>query len=188
MLRFSHSLGDNAELRPANVADAPALFACVDGARDALSPWLPWVKDMRSTVDAGAFMRDAQLLHLELRALYASIWVGDALVGLACLDPIDLATQNAFLGWWLAPEARGRGIAGRAAAAMRDEAFARWRLDEVLAKMLPTNHASAVLAERLGLVADPVFGQREPAERIYRQSYADWSRAHIAPSQSPDAT
>jgi RimJ/RimL family protein N-acetyltransferase len=45
------------QLRPLQVDDAETLFALVDGSRDTLSQWLPWVDNTRSAADSLAFIQ-----------------------------------------------------------------------------------------------------------------------------------
>ena len=55
------------------------------------------------------------------------------------------------IGWWLAPEMQGRGLAREAAAAVRDEAFNRLRAPSVVARIQPANAASLAVARAIGL-------------------------------------
>ena len=55
------------------------------------------------------------------------------------------------IGWWLAAEFWRRGLAGEAAAAVRDDAFARVGAPSVVARLQPDNHGSAGVARRIGM-------------------------------------
>lgn len=179
MLEFRCDLGGGLELRPAAVAHTHALFGAIDGDRAALGRWLPWVKEVTSPVHSGTFLRDAVLLSADLKAFYVSLWVEDRLVGMASLDPI-VVPRTASLGWWLVSSMRGRGFATRAAAALRDEAFGRWNLDEVEAYMARDNVASQGVAERIGLVSDRALGQstERPHEERYSMTREVWGASY----------
>ena len=58
---------------------------------------------------------------------------------------------QAEIGWSLAPEARGRGIASEAAAALLDLGFGELGFHRIDAKLDALNTASAGLCERLGM-------------------------------------
>jgi RimJ/RimL family protein N-acetyltransferase len=58
------------------------------------------------------------------------------------------------LGWRLAREAWGRGLASEAARAARDDAFARLRLPELISIIHPENARSRRLATRLGMAVE----------------------------------
>jgi RimJ/RimL family protein N-acetyltransferase len=65
------------------------------------------------------------------------------------LDPTEYE-----IGWWLAPEAWGRGLACEGGAAMRDEAFGALEAPSIVARIQPTNTRSIAVAERIGLRYD----------------------------------
>ncbi len=176
MIEFRHSLGPDLELRPAQVAHTAPMFAAIDAHRDALGAWLPWVANVTEPVHTATFLRDAMQLWSRMEAVYASLWSGGAFVGMACLDPVSLGQSRAALGWWVIPPARGQGFATRAAMALRDEAFGRWNLQLVEARMSPRNEASRAVAERLGLVTDGhvVHTPPAPAELVYTMTRAEW--------------
>jgi len=58
---------------------------------------------------------------------------------------------QAEIGWSLAPEARGRGIASEAAAALLELGFVELGFHRIDAKLDALNTASAALCERLGM-------------------------------------
>lgn len=177
MIEFSHPLGPDLELRPAQVAHTAAVFAAVDTHRAALAPWLPWVDEVTEPVHTATFLRDAMRLWSEMQAFYVTLWSDDAFVGMASLDPVSLAQSTASLGWWVVPPARGRGFATRAAHCLLDEAFARWNLQLVEARMSPRNEASRAVAERIGLVTDEhiMHSPPAPAELAYTMTRDEWA-------------
>jgi len=73
------------------------------------------------------------------------------------------------IGWWLDPRAWGRGLAGEAARAVRQEAFERLAAPQLVARIQPANGPSRRLAEHIGMrhELDTVGRWGEPA-CIYR--------------------
>lgn len=55
------------------------------------------------------------------------------------------------IGWWLAPQAWGRGLAREGALAMRDEAFDALKAPSVVARIQPANAPSIAVAKATGL-------------------------------------
>ncbi|HLH65063.1 MAG TPA: GNAT family N-acetyltransferase [Solirubrobacteraceae bacterium] len=94
------------------------------------------------------------------------------------------------LGWWLAPEAWGRGLAREGAAAMRDEAFERVGAPSVVARIAPANVRSLAVAAAIGLrhERDGVGRHGEPI-RILRLRRASWQppAARPRPGSRPRA-
>lgn len=60
-------------------------------------------------------------------------------------------TPEVEIGWWLAPEHWGRGLATEAAGAVVDFAFRETGLHRVLAIARPENRASTRIMEKLGM-------------------------------------
>jgi RimJ/RimL family protein N-acetyltransferase len=90
------------------------------------------------------------------------------------------------IGWWLAPQAWGRGLAREGAAAVRDEAFERVGVPSVVARIQPPNVASLAVATAIGLTPESEttgrFGERAA---VLRLSAAEWRARHR--SARPDA-
>ena len=82
-------------------------------------------------------------------------------------------TDDVDIGWLLHPDATGFGYASEAATMLLDHAR-RAGVGTVHAIMWPHNHASAAVAERvgmtdLGVVDDPWYGTpEEPTSRMFR--------------------
>ena len=66
------------------------------------------------------------------------------------------------IGYWLAPDARGRGAATRALVLMRDWAAAEHRVERLILRIHEDNRASQRVAERAGFVDT---GERLPNPR-----------------------
>ena len=95
--------------------------------------------------------------------------------GTADVDPGEYE-----LGWWLAPEAWGRGLAREGAAAIRDEAFGTLGAPSVIARIQPGNARSAAVAEAIGLALEFRSNGKigEPVD-VYRLTAADRPGARV---------
>lgn len=65
------------------------------------------------------------------------------------------AFPEAQLGWFLLPEAHGKGIASESAAAMLVHIFAACALNTIVSYIDPKHSASIALAQRIGGTLDP---------------------------------
>ena len=86
-----------------------------------------------------------------------------AIVGRAGGEPLGLVALNFAgsgsgvaadefeIGWWLHPDAWGRGLAREAGAAVRDHGFAELAAPSQVARIQPANAASLAVARALGL-------------------------------------
>jgi len=77
-------------------------------------------------------------------------------VGNVNLVRFDDDRRSAALGYWLAPDARGRGLASRAAQLLCDWGFAQLGLGRIELAILPENDASQRVAARLGAVCEGI--------------------------------
>ena len=82
------------------------------------------------------------------------------MLGGGSLNSIDLEHGRAAVGYWLTPEARGRGVVTHAV-----RLIARWAFDDVGIARLeltcgPDNRASQRVAERCGFTREGVLRSR----------------------------
>lgn len=80
------------------------------------------------------------------------------------------------IGWWLAPQAWGRGLAREGALAMRDEAFNALSAPSIVARIQPANARSIAVAEATGLAHDfSTTGKTGEPVVVYRLAAVDRS-------------
>jgi ribosomal-protein-alanine N-acetyltransferase len=141
-------------IRPAVRADASALAALFAAQREHLAPWDP-------RRDPGFYTRAGQRARLTAverdRAAgtaYRHLILEDGeLAGeIALSNVVRRAFQSANLGYWVAGERCGRGVATAAVAAMCRLAFVELELHRVEAGTLLHNVASQIVLDRNGFV------------------------------------
>lgn len=143
------------ELRATRPEYAPGLWEAAARSREQLRPWLVWA-DGASAETMRAFTIDAQ------RGWHAGISWGFTIfvdghpsghVGLAKFTP-DLA--SAEIGYWIASDLSGRGLATEAAGAVVEFAFDDLGLHRVELRAAPDNASSTRVAEKLGFTPEGV--------------------------------
>jgi RimJ/RimL family protein N-acetyltransferase len=85
-----------------------------------------------------------------------------ALLGGGSLNSVDLEQGRAAIGYWLAPQARGRGVATHAVRLLCRWAFEDLRLARLELTCGPDNHASQRVAERCGFTREGVLRSHLP--------------------------
>jgi ribosomal-protein-serine acetyltransferase len=101
-------------------------------------------------------------------------------IGYHRLDWVNRATN---IGYWIAADAQGHGLATRGARALIDHAFRVWELNRVEIRAAVGNGPSRRVAERLGLVREGVLrqaeriGERYVDHAVYAVLAPDWSHA-----------
>jgi len=88
----------------------------------------------------------------------------------------DVSANEVEIGWMLTPPVWGHGYATEAGAAVRDEAFVRLELENIIAVHHPANSASGRIMEKLGMAfeRDVVAGVGWPF-RLYRLTREQWA-------------
>ncbi len=147
---------DVVRLRPWSDADVDAAHAAT---QDPLIPRFTRIPERQTKEQLRAFIadRDTQRLAGELLACVIADPASDALLGSVALLRFDWDEHRCEVGYWLAPQARGRGVATRAVALL-----ARWALREIgIARVAITtdvdNVASQAVAERCGFIREGVL-------------------------------
>jgi RimJ/RimL family protein N-acetyltransferase len=100
---------------------------------------------------------------------------GDEVVGVAVAPEIDAVTRTAELGYVVAPEARGRGVAGEALRLLTEWAFATLGALRLELLIGSENLASQRVAERCGYVREGVLRSLYLKPGI-REDTQIWSR------------
>jgi len=140
-------------LRAWHLDDAPAVeAACQDSA---ISYWIPFVPSPYTCEDAETYLRGC-IESGDERHPFAIV---DAATG-RLLGSIDMgvnAMRTGHVGYWVAAEARGRGVCTRALGTL-----ARWALEELELQRLelvtdPDNVASQRVAEKAGFRREGVL-------------------------------
>lgn len=144
---------DEVELRLLQASDTEELFSLVDGNREYLRRWLPWVDDNTSVEQTREF--------IEGRAGRSAwgIWYRGALVGVIDYHVIDWEEGKTEIGYWLAYSWQGRGIMTRACRAMIDHAFAGLGMRRVEIHCAVQNERSRAIPKRLGFVEEGTIQQ-----------------------------
>lgn len=84
-----------------------------------------------------------------------------AIAGLVSLDPIDWPSRTGYIGYWLAQNQQGQGIATQACKVLIDHAFSVLGLNRIVIACATENHRSRAIPERLGFEYDGRIRQAE---------------------------
>jgi RimJ/RimL family protein N-acetyltransferase len=86
----------------------------------------------------------------------------DLVLGGASLHDVEIDQGRAAVGYWLAPDARGRGVATHAVRLLARWAFDGLGIARVALTCAPDNHASQRVAERCGFSREGVLRSHLP--------------------------
>jgi ribosomal-protein-serine acetyltransferase len=153
-------LGDGLVLHATTVGDADEAFAAVDGDRDRLREWLPWV-DATDSVDAEReFLAVIEVANETGAGLHVTLRQDKAFVGFVGLQ-LDAMHPNGAVGYWVAAGYAGRGLITRSVAAIFDLGFGPLELHRVELRASTGNARSRAVAERLGMTHEGTLREAE---------------------------
>ena len=164
---------EQVELRPVRVDDAEALARLYSQQRDFLAPYDPVRPESFYTVAGQRAEAEQAVAHRQAGVRYRYVIVaGGAAVGaLGIGNVVRAGFRSANLGYFVAREVNGRGIATRAVGLAAEEAFGRAGLHRLEAGTLVDNIASQRVLEKNGF-------ERIGLARKYLQIAGEW-RDHI---------
>ena len=173
---------DELSLAPRHASDAVEMFALVERHRTALGEWLTWIDATRSLSDARRYAQFAQVQFESRVAFDYTIRAGGQIVGAIGIHGIDWAHRNAQIGYWVSPDASGRGIATRAAAAITAIGFGHHDVHRLEIRCVVENARSRAVAERLGFAHEGTLREAYFLHGRYRDIslYAMTERAWLA--------
>jgi RimJ/RimL family protein N-acetyltransferase len=169
-------------LRPWRAADAPAVWAAVQD--PAIRLWNG--AGSASPDDVRAALGRRMDWSGEDHASFA-VCAGGELLGSVSLYSIDPAQGDAEIGYWTAPGARGRGVAGRAVVAVWRWAFAALPLDRIELLHAVENIGSGRVAAKAGFTCEGRLRRSFRYGDGVRHDELLWSRLADDPLRCPGA-
>ena len=157
-------LGDGVvALRPWSTADIPAqLVAFADPLFTQFTSWAPG-----NEVEARRYLFEREAARLGGRQLeLAIVEPHDAtvLLGGVSLNRVSIPDHQAAVGYWLAPEARGRGVATRSLKLLMGYAFDTLGIERLELTCGPDNERSMAVAARCGFTREGIRHSDLPIE------------------------
>ncbi|MEZ5124043.1 MAG: GNAT family protein [Solirubrobacterales bacterium] len=175
-------LTGDAILRPLAVDDLAELHALIERNRAHLAQWLPWAarQQREQTLE---FLRAAERQAATDNGVQLAIVERGQIVGSTGFHAIDWGRGFTSIGYWLARDAQGRGLATLSVRACVEQAFGAWRLERIEIRAAPDNLRSRAIPQRLGfrelgrLRAVEHVGDRWVDHVVYELRAADWVSA-----------
>ncbi|PID24755.1 GNAT family N-acetyltransferase [Sporosarcina sp. P7] len=158
---FVHQVTEDISLKLVGQQDAEALFALVDGSREYLREWLPWVDSMTDVNQYGSIINAWLRQFAEEDGFQAGILYKGALAGFAGFHSVNYTNRQTSIGYWLAQDYQGKGIMTAVVSALVDYAFEEYDLHRVEIRCGTENKRSRAVPERLGFKKEGVIRDGE---------------------------
>lgn len=157
--------GPNTRLRPWQASDAPVLAAAWSDPeiRDRLS-----VPEPADEAAAARWISQRERARAEGRSMDLAVTdrQSEAVIGEVGLSRFDPVRRAALVGWWIAEDWRGRGMAGEAVRLLVDWAVSEGPLEALMAEISSDNPASAAVARRAGMRRVDTSGWADASRRV----------------------
>lgn len=163
LLRRSPLVTMRSYLVPIEPPDAPDLWEAVDGSRQHLQRWLPWIP-YNDTPESSQRYADACAADWDAgRALRFAIRESNEhrLLGVVGLDNCVHLHRSCDLGYWLRADVCGRGLMVEAARACVDFALYRVGAHRIRCAAASDNHRSLRVIAQLGFHFEGIARQAE---------------------------
>jgi ribosomal-protein-serine acetyltransferase len=162
---------DDVEIRPLVEQEAEVFFEVVEQNRERLSQWMGWVSRVRTL--------DEAIIHIQnypdRGGFHAGMWRGERLIGGYACRYIDSETYEAEIGYWVTPDAEGKGLVTRASKAVIDYLFEQKGVRRIKIQAFANNVRSRAVAERLGFTLKAIErGDDGIEDAVYWMSLEEW--------------
>ena len=168
-LRVPSLADDVVRLRPWREADLPAqLMAFSDPFFQRFSDWAP-----RTEAEARVYAAECEQARRRGEQIELALVEPrdeDVVLGGGSLNSVDLQQGRAAIGYWLAPQARGRGVATHAVRLIAGWAFRDLHIARLELTCGPDNRASQRVAERCGFTREGVLRSHVPFKGTRRDT------------------
>ena len=146
---FSAQVDEGLELRLLEPRHAETLFNLVDGNREHLGHWFPWVED--ATIEnPRKFIASGIEQLAQGNGFQTGIWVDGELAGIIGLHYISQQFHSTEIGYWLGRDYGGRGIMTKVCRHLCTYLFEELNLNRIEIRCSETNERSRAIPERLG--------------------------------------
>jgi RimJ/RimL family protein N-acetyltransferase len=134
-------------------SDAEALFAAIDRSREHLRTWMEWVDRHQDVADTRDYITRALLDFTRRDSMALGIFDrtdNRTVLGSTGFHDIDWTVPTLEIGYWVVPEAEGRGYVTEAVALLTEFALREFSANRIAIYCDPRNLRSRRVAERLG--------------------------------------
>jgi len=158
---FKYIVNKEIELKLPNKFDAKALYQLIDGSREHLGRWLPWVKSTDNAEMMSTFIMALQEQYVSNHGFKAIIMYNGSLAGIIGHNSVEWDRRCATIGYWLAEPFQGKGIMTMALQAFIEYAFNTMKLNKIEITVAEENFKSKALPKKFGFKEEGLIRDAE---------------------------
>lgn len=169
-------------LHSIRIKSAREIYTCLDGSREFLREWLPFVDNTLSYKDTEEVIKSIKYARGAIKDIVFEVRFREELAGILGLKGIDLVNNKAEIGYWLGKEYTGKGIMTRSCIAAIDYAFEELQLNKLQIKCAVENIRSCNIPKQLGFLFEGIERQGERIRgkyldlKVYSLLKKEWQR------------
>ncbi|WP_224417125.1 MULTISPECIES: GNAT family protein [unclassified Modicisalibacter] len=149
------------ELKLLSLDHTEQLFDLVNGNREHLREWLPWVDGTQTSTDTESFIKSALSQYEAGHGPQYVIFYEGAMCGVCGFHPFDLANRIGGIGYWLSQICVGKGIMTSAVRSLVKTGFNEHEMNRIEIACATGNARSRAVPERLGFTFEGLLRERE---------------------------
>ncbi|MFV0390091.1 MAG: GNAT family N-acetyltransferase [Pyrinomonadaceae bacterium] len=147
------------ELRTATLAFAKELHQLVKSNLKYLAKWMSWATENIAVRDLEEFLRREMEVRERRTGINFCVFNNQTMIGNIGAKEIDSTNRSAEIGYWIAEDAQGNGIATNACKAIINLLFTEYELNRIVIKCGTENYKSQAIPERLGFTNEGISRQ-----------------------------
>jgi len=169
-------------LQKVRIKSAKEIFICMDGSREFLRQWLPFVDVTKTWKDTEKFIQSVVHERDARKSLVFEVRYKERVAGLISLRDIDLMHNKAEIGYWLGKDAVGKGIMTRSCQALINYSFNDLQLNKLWVRCAIENVRSCNIPKQLGFSFEGIERQGELLNgkyydlKVYSLLRKEWKR------------
>jgi len=153
-------------LIPLSLDDASDIFVTLDGEREYMREWLPFVDNTNEVSDT---IQAVQSLVASENKQF-TIRYKERLVGLIGFKDTDFVNRRTEIGYWLSESVQGKGVMTQSVKALLAYAFSELNMNRVQIRTAVDNIKSSNIPKRLGFQFE---GTERDGELLVDNVYTD---------------
>jgi ribosomal-protein-serine acetyltransferase len=154
----------NLIMRSLSLNDAAEVYATVDGNRDYLRKWLPWVDATDTPAVIENVIASWEKDFENKQEIVLGIFENGKYVGNIGLHDLKRSNRSGMMGYWLEQKHQGRGIITDCVQALTSFGFYTFGLNRIYIHCAAANTKSRAIPERLNFVRE---GTLQDGEYLY---------------------